>query len=561
MIQFIWNTITRFSKTVGFFLFIAGLGVAGWFYAQQSPRIDSARYRESTMLRDRLVRLETNYGSTQRLVIQFKGTGAFPPEYSPAANKPQFLPSYSESKDFPQLRGELGKISSGKEAMKQYTVNRFEFLVSEIQKKLLAHAAAIAPPTPTPVPAPQATPTPTPNPVPQTVSQYRELYDHRLSASESETRICTLTDAKKYLDGLVSASENPENKKTLEDSVAEVGVLSKLIPSISDAPPAPAPTRSVSPIYPEKREPVQAEKVAARLGEIRNSVRQAILSSWELDDSFDQVSQLASNEESNSLNCEARVRQLSEEMHLMMAAAITAGTVLGLFFLLIGDWTQKSSTEVIFHWCELIKDFKISTKEVYDIVEKSIESRKVPGLESKRVFWHEGGALSSKREYLQLARERLTFEICAAPFGTGFFVSFRSSVVPLVIDPLAIFLVLLILGLSLLALVSSFGLLWGGIILVFGLCTLIFTARTAIARGLANVDRVLMKTPLIAPLYELFLRPVTYYRIDSTAMYQKAVQSATAEAFDQVFGEQKVALLPEAVSAPVMEGIYTRRIY
>jgi hypothetical protein len=235
--------------------------------------------------------------------------------------------------------------------------------------------------------------------------------------------------------------------------------------------------------------------------------------------------------------------------------------VFGLLFLLIGDWTQKSSTEVLFYSRELIEDFKASPKEVYDLVEKSIESRKVPGLESKRVFWHEGGALSSKREYLQLSRERLLFEICAAPFGTGFFVSFRTSVVPLVIDPLAIFLVLLILGLSLLALVSSFGLLWGGIILVFGLCTLIFTARTAIARGLADVDRVLMKTPLFAPLYEIFLRPITYYRIDSTQMYQIAVTSATSEAFEKIFGEQKVALLTKALSAPVMEGIFTRRIY
>jgi hypothetical protein len=305
---------------------------------------------------------------------------------------------------------------------------------------------------------------------------------------------------------------------------------------------------------------VQAELVAEKLGELRNSVRRAILSSWELDLAYDSAAQLASNEETNCINAEYRVRRLTDQMHLTMAAAITAGCVLGLFFLLIGDWTQKSSTEVIYHWSELIKNFQVSPKEVYEIVEKHIAERKIPDLDNKRVFWHEGGALSAKREYLQLSRERLVFEICAAPFGTGFFVSFRSSVVPLVIDPLAIFLVLIMLGLSFFALVSSFGLLWGGVILVFSLCVLIFLARTAIARGLSNLDRVLMKTPLIAPLYEIFLRPVTYYRLDTTIMYQKAVQGATSEAFQSIFGKLEINLLPEIVAIPVLDTIYVKRI-
>jgi hypothetical protein len=84
--------------------------------------------------------------------------------------------------------------------------------------------------------------------------------------------------------------------------------------------------------------------------------------------------------------------------------------------------------------------------------------------------------------------------------------------------------------------------------------------RAAIARGLADVDRVLMKTPLIAPLYELFLRPLTYYRIDTTAMYLDSVQDAVSDAFQKIFGEQEVSLLPNTVGPPVMEEIYHRRI-
>jgi hypothetical protein len=305
--------------------------------------------------------------------------------------------------------------------------------------------------------------------------------------------------------------------------------------------------------------PLNAEKVAARIAQIRRIVRQAILSSWALDQANDLASQTADQEQGRVAASEFLTKRLLERLHLAMATAITAGVVLGMFFLLIGDWTQKSSTEVLFHWCELIKDFSASPTEVYAIIEQRVADREVPELENTREMWHEGGALSAKREYLRLARERLVFDICAAPFGTGFFVSFRCSEIPLVIDPLAIFVLLAIIGAALALLVQSFGLMWGGIILLFSLSLIVFLLRTAIARGLSNVDRTLMKTPLIAPLYEILLRPVTYYRIDSTAMYLQAVQGATAEAFKSIFGDQGVDLLSETVSPPVMDLIYRKR--
>ena len=273
-----------------------------------------------------------------------------------------------------------------------------------------------------------------------------------------------------------------------------------------------------------------AEKVAARLAQMRAKVREAVLSSWALDEAYDRALQTAESEQNAFASSDYRVRQLSEMLYLQMAAAITAGFVVGMFFLLIGDWTKKSSTVVLDHWCELLKDFTASPGDIYEAVERSVEARQIPGLESKRVFWHEGGAISAKREYLTLTRERLVFEIGASQFGTGFFISFRSSEVPLTIDPLGIFLVLAAAGIFLLILVSIFGLMWGGVVLVFSISALLFAMRTAVARGLGDVDRVLMKTPLIAPLYELFLRPLTYYRIDSTAMYLKAVQDAVGAA-------------------------------
>ena len=547
--RFIRHVLTRFAKTFGCFFLIAGLGVAGWFYQQKTPMIDSVRYRQSNLLAERLGNLESIYGDSQRMVIKFKGATDFPSEYAAAAFKPQFPQRYSSVKNFQDLQAQLSQVSGGKDAMKRFVTDHFETLLQEIQQKLIAHAASLAPP-----PTPGSQPTPAAK---LTFTTDYGLYDSRINTSEVDTRKSSLDDAKQFLGVLQNSAESDENKKRLGDSIAEIDALVKLLPTNIE------PVTVVQPVpyNPAPREPLNAEKVATRIAEIRKSVRQAIVSSWALDEADDRALKTAEEEQSKFLASEYRVRALTEELHLAMAMAITAGVVLGVFFLLIGDWTQKSSTELLTNpWCVLIQDCSASTQEVYEMVEKTIAARKIPDLEMSRVFWHEGGALSAKREYLQFSRERLVFEICAAPFGTGFFISFRTSMMPLIVDPLAIFLVLAVTGGALLALAQTFGLMWGGVILVFSFCVLVFLMRTALARGLANVDRVLMKTPLIAPLYEFFLRPLTYYRIDTTAMYLQAVQGVVSEVFQQIFGEQGAELLPNLIPPNVMEELYRLRI-
>ena len=542
MIAFFWSVLTRFAKTFGCLFIIAGLALAAGIFQQRAPMLRAARYHESGLLSERLSQLKSRYEESQRLIMEFKSASELPPEFAAAAFKPQFPPRAATAEDFAEIRRQLSRVAAGRDALKRFVTAHFENLLADIQQKLRAHAASL-----TPAPTTQTSPPVTPR-VPR--SDFAGLYESGLDRSAIGSRKSSLDEAKQYLGVLESSAENPENKKTLEDSITELDLLAKLLP-IPASPPEPVPTPGV-------REPLNAEKVAARLSELRNSVRQAVLSSWALDEAYDRALQTQESEQSAFAGSDLRVRTLSERLYLEMAGAITAGFVVGAFFLLIGDWTKKSSTVVLAHWCELLKDFAASPSDVYEAVERSVEARKIPGLESKRVFWHEGGAVSPKREYLQLARERLVFEIGASQFGTGFFISFRSSEVPLIIDPLGIFLVFGAIGIFLILLVSVFGLLWGGVVLVFSLLALLFAMRTAVARGLADVDRVLMKTPLLAPLYELFLRPLTYHRIDSTAMYLKAVQEAVAEAFNGIFGERDVPLMSEIVSPPVMEGLYRR---
>jgi hypothetical protein len=547
--QFFWSVLTRFAKTFGCIFLIAGIGFALGLYQQTRPVIDALRYQQSNLLTERLNLLQSIYEDAQREAMKFKGSSKFPVEYAAASFVPHFPQHSSNMKDFQTLQGQLAQVADGKEAMKKFVIGHFEDLLNGIQQKLIAHAAFLAP---FPLPIPQSSPPPS-----VTLGPDYGLYDDRIDISQVESRRSTLHDAKEFLGTLESSAEDPENKKKLDDSMAEIDAFADLLPSLGEDVSPPQTATSTA----EPSEPLNAEKVAARVAQIRSDVRQAVLSSWALDEVDAQAIHTAEDEQSKFLASEYQVKQFSEELRIKMALAVTAGVVLGVFFMLMGDWTQKSSTELIADpWSQLIENISANPSDVYATIEQCVEARKVPDLEITREFWHEGGAISAQREYLRLTRERLVFEICAAPFGTGFFLSSRTAVIPLVIDPLAIFCFLFLIGAALAALVSLFGLLWGAIILVFSLCVLVFLTRTAVARGLANVDRVLMKTPLIGPLYELFLRHDTYYRLDTRAMYVQAVHNAVSEAFQSMFGDHGINLLSASVTKPVMENIYRKRL-
>ena len=67
---------------------------------------------------------------------------------------------------------------------------------------------------------------------------------------------------------------------------------------------------------------------------------------------------------------------------------------------------------------------QFSSDEFYTLLEKIIEERQMPNTKISRKDYYEGSILSNKREYLRVKRFEDIFDICAAPFGTGFFVSY-----------------------------------------------------------------------------------------------------------------------------------------
>jgi hypothetical protein len=80
-------------------------------------------------------------------------------------------------------------------------------------------------------------------------------------------------------------------------------------------------------------------------------------------------------------------------------------------------------SEVISHWSHFFQSFTLSSDEFYSTATNIIKAHQMPNTKISRVMHKEGGLLSSNREYLRIRHGYLVFDICAAPFGTDFFIS------------------------------------------------------------------------------------------------------------------------------------------
>ncbi len=82
------------------------------------------------------------------------------------------------------------------------------------------------------------------------------------------------------------------------------------------------------------------------------------------------------------------------------------------------------------HWHQYFENLNVSSKEFYESLGSELNNGHLPQTNLSQVDFPEGGLLSSKRIYLEVRRDWLTYHICVAPFGTGFFASSRLLMSP-----------------------------------------------------------------------------------------------------------------------------------
>ena len=164
-------------------------------------------------------------------------------------------------------------------------------------------------------------------------------------------------------------------------------------------------------------------------------------------------------------------------------------------------------TEVLGHWNKLIEGLQQSSDEFYREAEKNIREHQLKDVSTERVNLSEGGLFSANREYLQIRRKEHVYHVCAAPYGTGFFVS------------------------------SWLGEKESG--LWAWLC------------GLRYIG-------WLFTLIRSFTKPLTYYRIDNALAFHAAMHSAVTRALDTVLEARSMKPLTEADRKPILRDLFER---
>jgi hypothetical protein len=220
---------------------------------------------------------------------------------------------------------------------------------------------------------------------------------------------------------------------------------------------------------------------------------------------------------------------------------------------------KAKPADVLSHWYTAVPKFTAPTQDFYAAVENELKEQQVPGLAISRVEFSEGGLLSDKRAYLRMTRERLVFDICAAPFGTNYFYSCRFAQLPVQVSVFAI-IILFLAGIFLFAsAVRIFGFFLtcflGAALLVIG----VYTLRNLLSLGLADLDATLLKLPLFGPVYERFFRKETYYREDTRLMYLTVVEGVVKKLVESETAAKGIRLLTQYEYGPILGELYKAR--
>jgi hypothetical protein len=186
-------------------------------------------------------------------------------------------------------------------------------------------------------------------------------------------------------------------------------------------------------------------------------------------------------------------------LHIQLGYLIAA--LVGLVFVVPLLSRLGEGLTLISHWHKLIEGLQDSPQRVYTLLEQAVIRREMRGTHIFLVSYREGGAFSAQRDYLQVRRKEHVFEICAAPFGSGFFVSW-----------------------------------W-----------------------LSESPGCLFSLPFIGPVLIWLFRPETYYRVDTALMFQSSVHSAVLEIIDQITQAKGLRALSEEDRKPIMKDLFKLR--
>lgn len=201
------------------------------------------------------------------------------------------------------------------------------------------------------------------------------------------------------------------------------------------------------------------------------------------------------------------------------------------------------------HWSTLVHGLQQPPIEFYESVEAAVARLNIPDAKFERVEYREGGVFSGFRQYLRVRRHRHVFDICAAPFGNGCFFSWWFAETRPQLPTIGAVLIVVVYLLTLQFVIREFGTFLGPLMFLLFIPLALFIGSRM---GNPDTDDFILSLPLIGSLYDRFFRPITYYRVDTLHMFQKAVQGAVMEIVDQLTTAKGIRALSELERKPVM---------
>ena len=158
------------------------------------------------------------------------------------------------------------------------------------------------------------------------------------------------------------------------------------------------------------------------------------------------------------------------------------------------------------NWHATRQGLDFSSHKFFTLLETAIREKNMKDIKISRIRMAEGGVFSATREYLRVSRKRMVFDICGAPFGNGFFVSWWQADIP-----------------------------------------------SALMNFLYNIPVV----SWITSFFERAIAPETYYSYDTRIMYQSLVHSAVVEVVDQISKDKGLKALNDDEKKPVMKDFFS----
>ena len=284
----------RAAKGLALLVILIGVGFCVLRYYQASIAAGAVAYQSSSHLQQALDRLKAAFLATEQIIDSFNAGNQ---SKTPNFQAPRFPLVIDSENDFARISAELSRVDHERQQLKESIVSRFENLVESIEEKLHAYAAVLqSSPSPTPATGQNlisnATPTPT--------SREESLFSSQLGSSDANERSANLKERKEFLKVLAMRAENADNRVTLGEAADQLERLAKLLPEKFDvstaAQPDTATASSKDPGAENHGKVLLSERVARQLEQLRGEVRQMLLTSWTLDDTFEQVANLGSAE-------------------------------------------------------------------------------------------------------------------------------------------------------------------------------------------------------------------------------------------------------------------------